>query len=136
MTVRSIKIYKNNIIRNKKGNLVKYISKKNFFFKKFGEIYFNHIKLKKTKGWNYHKKNTCLLICVSGKVKFHFVDKNGKELKIILDSKFGRILKIPPKIWFSFTSLKTQSIIANLIDNPHKNSEVVKKNKIKNYLVK
>ena len=136
MTVRSIKIYKNNIINNKKGDLVKYVSKKNFFFKKFGEIYFNHIKPKKTKGWNYHRKNTCLLICVLGKVQFHFVDKAGKERKIILNSKFGKILKLPPKIWFSFTSLKTQSIIANLIENPHKDSEVIKKNKIKNYLIK
>ena len=136
MTVRLIKIYKNNIINNKKGDLVKYVSRKNFFFKKFGEIYFNHIKLKKTKGWNYHRKNTCLLICVWGKVKFHFVDKNGKERKIILDSKLGKILKLPPKIWFSFKSLKTQSIIANLIENPHRDSEVIKKNKIKNYLIR
>ena len=31
MTVKSIKIYKNTIFKNKKGNLIKYISTKNSF---------------------------------------------------------------------------------------------------------
>ena len=47
MTVKSIKIINGKILKNKKGNLIKYISKKNSFFKGFGEIYFNEIKLKK-----------------------------------------------------------------------------------------
>ena len=136
MTVKSIKIYKNTIFKNKKGNLIKYISTKNSFFNKFGEIYFNYINYNKTKGWNLHKKNICLLICISGKVKFHIIDRKGKETSVILDSKKGKILKIPPNLWFSFKSIKTNSIIANLLNSPHKDSEILKKKKVKNYLIK
>ena len=94
MNLNKVKIIKLKIIKNSKGDLLKYLDRTNKYFKQFGEIYFNHIKLKKTKGWNYHRKNTCLLICVWGKVKFHFVDKNGKERKIILDSKLGKNVNI------------------------------------------
>tara|TARA_Y100000590_G_C15705309_1_gene1008346 strand:- start:894 stop:1304 length:411 start_codon:yes stop_codon:yes gene_type:complete len=135
MTVKSIKIINGKILKNKKGNLIKYISKKNSFFKDFGEIYFNEIKFKKKKGWNFHKKNTCLIICIVGKVKFHLVDTKNNEAKMNLDSQSGKILKIPPKTWFSFESIKGKSIIANLIDKPHDDKEVTKSKKIKNYKI-
>ena len=135
MTVKLVKLYKNTIFKNKKGNLLKYISTKNSFFKKFGEIYFNYINYNKTKGWNLHKKNNCLLICISGKVKFHIIDRKGKEVKIILDSNNSKILKIPPQVWFSFKSIKSNSIIANFLNSPHKDSEILKSKKIKNYLI-
>jgi len=136
MTVKSVKIIKNKVFRNKKGNLVKYISKKNKFFIKFGEIYFNEIKKGNKKGWNLHKKNNCLIICVYGKVEFILIDKRKREKKITLSSNTGKILKIPPKVWFAFKSIKKISILANLIERPHQDSEVIKKNKIKNYLIK
>ena len=136
MTVKSVKIIKNKVFRNKKGNLVKYISKKNKFFIKFGEIYFNEIKKGNKKGWNLHKKNNCLIICVYGKVEFILIDKRKREKKITLSSNTGKILKIPPKVWFAFKSIKKKSILANLIERPHQDSEVIKKNKIKNYLIK
>jgi hypothetical protein len=49
MIVNKIKIFKNKVIKNKNGNLIKYISKENYFFKRFGEVYFNHIKFRKKK---------------------------------------------------------------------------------------
>ena len=52
-----------------------------------------------------------------------------------LDSQSGKILKIPPKTWFSFESIKGKSIIANLIDKPHDDKEVTKSKKIKNYKI-
>ena len=52
MTIKKVRIFKNKIIKNKKGNLIKFVSTKNLFFKKFGEIYFNEINFKKQKGWN------------------------------------------------------------------------------------
>ena len=61
MTVKLIKIFKNKIVRNKKGNIIKYVALNNKFFKRFGEIYFNEIYLNKKKGWNLHKKNVCLI---------------------------------------------------------------------------
>lgn len=135
MTIKKIKIFKNKIILNKKGNLIKFISTKDLFFKKFGEVYFNEIFYKKKKGWIKHLKNNCLIQCVIGKIKFHFIDKNLKEKKYILESNSGKILKIPPNIWFSFTSLSKKSILVNFIENFHKDSEVKKKNIVKNYKI-
>tara|TARA_Y100001970_G_scaffold53704_1_gene68061 strand:- start:3520 stop:3930 length:411 start_codon:yes stop_codon:yes gene_type:complete len=135
MTVNKIKLFKNKVIKNNKGNLIKYISKKNFFFKKFGEVYFNYIKYKKQKGWIKHKKNSCLIQCVHGKTLFHLIDNKNKEKKLVLKSGEGEVLKIPAGIWFSFISLSKESIIANLIENPHDDNEVTKSNKIKNYKV-
>ena len=136
MTVKLIKIFKNKIVKNKKGNIIKYVALNNKFFKRFGEIYFNEIYLNKKKGWNLHKKNVCLIICIYGKVKFHFIDNKLNERIISLKSGTGKIIKIPPKIWFSFQSIEKKSIIANLIERPHHDNEVVKKEKVKNYFIK
>ena len=135
MTIKKVRIFKNKIIKNKKGHLIKFVSTKNLFFKKFGEIYFNEINFKKQKGWNKHLKNNCLIQCVYGKVKFHLIDKLSKEKKYILKCGSGSILRIPPNVWFSFRSLEKKSIIANMIESPHRDLEVIKSNKIKNYLI-
>ena len=55
MIKNKIKIFKSKISHNKKGDIIKYLSKNDRFFKKFGEVYFTEIKKGKTKGWNYHK---------------------------------------------------------------------------------
>ena len=135
MTVKLIKIFKNKVVKNKKGNLVKFISTKDKFFKKFGEIYFNEIKYEKQKGWIKHSKNTCLIQCVTGEVKFHLIDNKNKEKYYILKSNTGHVLKIPPGIWFSFTSLKQKSVVANMINNYHRDAESIKSKKIKKYLI-
>ena len=44
MTVKSVKISRCNLIKNKKGNIIKFISKDNKLLSKFGEIYFSEIK--------------------------------------------------------------------------------------------
>ena len=54
-----------------------------------------------------------------GKVKFHFIDQNNNELKIIINSKQNKVLKIPPNIWFNFESISGKSLIANLIERVH-----------------
>ena len=135
MTVKSIKLLNKKIFKNPKGDLIKYISKKDFFYRKFGEIYFTEIKKNKKKGWIKHKKNQCLIICLVGKVKFHLIDKFDKEKKFILKEKSGKILLIPPKVWFSFQSVNKNSLIANLINLPHFDKEVEKSKKIKKYKI-
>jgi len=135
MTVKKIKIYKNKVIKNKKGNIIKFVSTKNTFFKKFGEVYFNEIKNKKKKGWTKHLTNSCIIQCIVGKVGFHMIDSNNKEKRYALNSSSGNILKIPPNIWFSFTSLSKKSIIVNMIENYHEDTETLKSKKIKNYLI-
>ena len=127
MTVNKIKIFNGKIFKNKSGNLIKYISKKNIYFRKFGEVYFNHIKFKKTKGWIRHKKNNCLIQCVKGKVKFFFIDKNENKKILIVSSSSGNVLLIPEKIWFSFKSILNDSIIVNMIEEPHDDNEIEKK---------
>ena len=63
MTVKLIKTFNQKVIKNKKGNLIKYVSKKDKYFKKFGN-YFNEIKFKKKKGWTKHKLNNCIIKCL------------------------------------------------------------------------
>jgi dTDP-4-dehydrorhamnose 3,5-epimerase-like enzyme len=142
MKITGIKIFKKKLIKNKKGNILKYISKKDKFIKKFGEIYFSYLKKNKKKGWNYHKKNNCFLICISGNVKIHLIDgrKNfksyNKELKINLNQNLGAVLKIPPGIWFSLISPKKDSILSNFLENVYEKRESIKKDLIKNYYIK
>ena len=141
MKIAGLKIIKGKIINNKKGDILKFLSKNNYYFKKFGEIYFTEIKKQKTKGWNYHKKNTCLLVVPFGKVKFWFIDGRSKskthnnESKTIIGKDNFKIISVPPKVWFSFKSLTNLSIVANCLNNPHSDKETLKSNKIKNYRI-
>ena len=133
MTVKSIKFSKGKRIKNYKGDIIKFISKKNILFKKFGEIYFSEIKKNKIKGWNFHKKYTCLLIVPYGKVKFIILNPiNNKQSTITLSEKNNSILQIPPKHWFCFQSLTNKSIITNLLDGEHDPKETKKSNFLSN----
>ena len=136
MRVNNIKLIKRNYFTSHKGQVLKYISKKEKFFKGFGEIYFNRIYNKKIKGWILHKKNTCIFYCVVGTVKFHFIDGFGKEKKIVLKEKSSKIILVPPKIWFSIESKEKSSTVANLISIPHNDKEVIKSEKVKSYIIK
>jgi len=136
MRVNKIKVIKRNYFTSTKGKVLKYISKKEIFFKNFGEIYFNQIYNKKKKGWILHKKNTCIFYCIVGSVKFHFIDSFEKERKIILNEKSSKIVLVPPKIWFSIESKAKSSTIANLINIPHDDKEIIKSEKVKNYIIK
>ena len=141
MKIIGLKIIKGKIINNKKGDILKFLSKNNYYFKKFGEIYFTEIKRQKIKGWNYHKKNTCLLVVPFGKVKFWFIYGRSKsktynnENKIIVGKDNFKIISVPPKVWFSFKSLAKLSIVANCLNNPHSDTETLKSNKIKKYRI-
>jgi dTDP-4-dehydrorhamnose 3,5-epimerase-like enzyme len=115
--------------KNKKGDVIKYISKKSKYFKKFGEIYFSEIKKNKIKGWIKHTRNTCIICVPSGKVKFFTVKENfHDQKKFILSKKINKLLIIPPGYWFSFLSINKISLVANLIDDIHSDNEVIKKN--------
>ena len=74
MKIVGLKKIKQEVIKNKKGDILKFLSKKSIFFKKFGEIYFTEIVKNKVKGWNFHKKNHCILCVPRGKVEFFFID--------------------------------------------------------------
>ena len=127
MSLAKIKIIKLKIIKNSKGDILKYIDKDNKNFKKFGEIYFSEIKYKKKKGWNLHKKCHSLLSVPFGRVRFTFMDNLRKKKKIItLGKKNYSLIVLPPKVWFSFTSLEKISLVANTINYKHNDKETLK----------
>ncbi len=134
MTVKSFKILKNRIIKNNKGSIIKYINKSQNHFKGFGEVYFSEIKYNKIKGWNYHKKFTCIITVPHGLVEF-FIFGSSNKLKKIKISK-NNILVIPPKNWFAFKSLKKISVLANCINGLHSEKETKKSNFINNIKIK
>ena len=141
MKIIGVKKIKQKIFKNPKGDLLKFVSKKNNFFKSFGEIYFNEIKLNKKKGWILHKKNHCIFTTVYGEVSFKLYDGRkksssfNKEANITLNKNKYNILIVPPGVWFSFTTKKKKSVIANLINKPHSDGESIKSNQINgNYI--
>ena len=142
MKISGIKQLPAKCIKNNKGDLLKFISKKNLYFKSFGEIYFNEINFKKKKGWIKHKKNQCIFTVAYGEISFKLIDDRklsktfGKEDNIRLNKNAHSILIVPPGIWFSFSTNKKKSVLVNLISRIHSDKEVVKSNNINNYNIK
>lgn len=142
MRINGVKKIKQQVFKNSKGDLLKFISKKNNFFKSFGEIYFNEINQNKKKGWIKHKKNQCIFSVPYGEVNFKLIDgrKNSKsfnvEENITLKKNNFNVLVVPPGVWFSFTTKKKKSVIVNLINNPHSDSESIKSDKVGNIYIK
>ena len=127
MSLSQIKVIKLKVVKNTKGDLLKYLNKADKFFKSFGEIYFTEIKKNKTKGWNSHKRYTCLLTVPYGKVKFTFAKKiNGKKKVITISKKNYSIIVVPPKTWFKFKSITKVSLVVNTINGIHDDNETLK----------
>ena len=113
---------------NKKGMIVKFVSKK--IFKKFGEVYLNYIKkIKKKDG--FYIKNNCLIICCYGNVQFHLINKTGYEQKISISERSKKFWKFQKYMVF-----EAKTLILNFIKLPHSNKETIKKEKIKKYYIK
>ena len=138
MKINGVETFDLKIIKNSKGDILKFLSKKDKFFRGFGEVYFSEIKKKKIKGWYFHKKNTCIITVPFGKVIFHLIDGRKKsktfnrELKILISKRRLKVLIIPPGIWFSFQSLSNISIITNFSNKVHSKMESKKSEIIKN----
>ena len=106
--MNGIRLFKLKKIKIQKGNIYKFLSRNDKFFKKFGEIYISEIKKNSIKGWNYHLKNKCHLAVISGKVKFNFIKERNRKFyskKIILSSNNYKLLVISPKIFFHLKEL-------------------------------
>ena len=133
MKINGLKKIDIKVIKNSKGDILKFISSKDPFYKKFGEVYFSEIKKNKVKGWNLHTKYVCFLSVLSGSVTFNFEDNrtNSKTYKIkekilLKKSNYG-ILVIPSNIWFNFKGNTDHSIIVNALNYPHDKLETRKK---------
>ena len=127
MSLEKIKIISLKISKNIKGDILKYINKKDKYFKTFGEIYFTEIKKNNTKGWNFHKRNQCLITVPYGKVKFTFAKKTNSKKKIaIIGKKNYSIIIVPAGNWFKFESLEKFSLVVSTLDNIHSDEETLK----------
>jgi dTDP-4-dehydrorhamnose 3,5-epimerase-like enzyme len=131
MSLNGIKTIRLKVLKNPKGDLLKYINKNSNFFKKFGETYFTEIKKNYEKGWNFHKRYHCLLTVPFGKVRFTFlsnINKRKKTKVITIGKKNLSLIYVPPRIWFKFKSISKISVIANTLNGIHEKSETLKVN--------
>jgi len=131
MIARSIKLRKNKIIPNQKGDIIKFINKNSKDFSRFGEIYFSEVKKNKTKGWNIHYRYQCILAVPFGEIDFSFFNSTSKKKnirKIVISKKNNYSIVVPPGTWFSFKSNVKLSIVTNLLSGIHDNKESDKSN--------
>ena len=114
------------IIKNEKGNIIKYFSINSKHYNKFGEIYFSEIKKNKIKAWKMQKKNSLNLAVPVGKVKFVFYDRFYNLLNsIIIDKKNFKLINVPPFIWYGFQGLERINLISNFIEDIHNDNDIV-----------
>ena len=133
--IEGIKISPLKIISDHRGSVMHMLRKDNKNFDKFGEIYFSTIFNDKIKAWHLHKEATLNYACIYGKVKLVLFDERkssktfGKYQEIILSVKNYFLITIPPNIWNGFRGLnKEHSIIANCLNLPHNEKEMVRLN--------
>tara|TARA_A100001011_G_C14235965_1_gene811041 strand:- start:204 stop:638 length:435 start_codon:yes stop_codon:yes gene_type:complete len=132
--IEGVKISELKVISDKRGKIMHMMRTDSPFFKKFGEIYFSTIYKDIIKGWHLHLTSTLNYACIKGKVKLVLFDdrKNSKSKnqyqEIILTPKKYFLVTIPPNIWNGFKGIDSEeSIIANCLDNPHDEKEMVRK---------
>ena len=114
-----IKKNKIKVIKNKKGNIIKFLNFKKKLLNRYGEIYFSEVKKNYFKGWKYHKNRNQILTIASGTVIFSFkksLKGKPKEVKLSYPNNLYSLM-IPKKTYYSFKCVsKKHGIIVNLID--------------------
>ena len=100
-----LKLYKNEIKKNSKGNVYKYVQISNFL-KRIAEVYFSKIKKNNIKAWKKNKTSNQFFYVFEGKIILKIFDdreNNKKKYSFILgkNSKYSKIL-VPKKclVWF------------------------------------
>jgi dTDP-4-dehydrorhamnose 3,5-epimerase len=131
--IEGIKISPLKIISDHRGSVMHMIRIDSENFDKFGEIYFSTIFKDKIKAWHLHKEATLNYACVYGKVKLVLFDERktsktfGEYQEIFLSPENYFLITIPPNIWNGFRGLnKEHSIIANCLNLPHNEKEMVR----------
>ena len=131
--IHGVKITPLKSISDHRGSVMHMMRKDNIVFDKFGEIYFSTIFEKKIKAWHLHKEATLNYACVYGKVKLVLFDERkksktfGRYQELFLSLQNYSLITIPPNIWNGFIGLnKEHSIIANCLDLPHNEKEMVR----------
>lgn len=132
--IEGVKITELKQIKDRRGKIMHMLRSDSKVFKKFGEIYFSTINPGIVKAWHLHKESTLNYVCLKGKIKLVLYDDRtksssfGKFFKITLSPKNYCLITIPPLIWNGFKNLyNSESIIANCLDFPHNEKEMVRK---------
>jgi dTDP-4-dehydrorhamnose 3,5-epimerase len=133
MKIKDVTINKLKIIKDERGKVMHMMRNDSKVFRSFGEIYFSTIYKDVIKAWHLHKEATLNYVCVSGKVKLVLYDdrvdsdSRGIYEEIFLAPENYFLVTIPPNIWNGFKGLANcESIIANCLDLPHNEKEMVR----------
>ena len=120
---------KSKIIKIKKGNIRKLISKKDNFFNGFEEAYISNIKFQEIKAWKIHKKIDCNLFILEGRIKFVIAnfDKKLTFKEFILNPKGNNHLFIRHGTIFGFQGVgEHNNSILNISNFLHTENEVIR----------
>jgi len=133
--IEGVKITPLKQIKDSRGKIMHMLRSDSSIFKSFGEIYFSTVNPKIIKAWHLHKEATLNYVCLKGKVELALFDDrkesktNGQYQKIFLSPNDYFLVTIPPFIWNGFKGLdQNESFIANCLDQPHDENEMVRKN--------
>ena len=131
--IKDIKITPLKIIADERGSVMHMMRNDSKVFQTFGEIYFSTIFKDKIKAWHLHKEATLNYACVLGNVKLVLFDERknsdtyGVYQELFLSIENYSLITIPPNIWNGFKGLgKNYSIIANCLNLPHNEREMVR----------
>ena len=131
--IEDVKVIPLKQIKDERGKIMHMLRSDSEIFEKFGEIYFSTINPGFVKGWHLHKEATLNYACVYGQVKLILFDNRnksetfGKYQEIFLNKENYVLVTIPPNIWNGFKGLnKGYSIIANCLNLPHNEKEMVR----------
>lgn len=132
--IEGVKVTKLKIISDHRGSVLPMLRSDHEVFTSFGEIYFSTIFYNSIKAWHLHKKAVLNYACIKGKVKLALFDDRkksctfGKFAEYILTPEDYFLITIPPYIWNGFKGLgQSESIVANCINLPHDENEMVRK---------
>ena len=132
--IEGVKITPLKQIKDERGKIMHMLRSDSSVFKSFGEIYFSTVNPKIIKAWHLHKEATLNYACLKGKVELPLFDdrkksrSNNQYQKIILSPDDYFLVTIPPFIWNGFKGIdQEESIIANCLDKPHNENEMVRK---------
>ena len=125
-------VKKNPLIKNYKGNIIKFISKEDINFFGFGEIYFSYVKKNKIKAWKLNHISFSNMMVIRGRVLFVTYKKNSFN-KIIITDKNRKCISIPNKLIYGFMGLEKTNLIVNMVNKKHsdKNNKKIDLSEIK-----
>ena len=122
------------ILKDERGQVMHMLRCDHKVFNSFGEIYFSTIKKDKIKALHLHLKSTLNYACVKGKAKLVLFDNRDKSetkgnfQEIIISPEKYFLVTIPPGIWNGFKGIdQNETIIANCLNFPHDENEMVRK---------